>query len=86
MCRLWCGKGLVLLCQPEESRKYMADLFSLSFSPYNFFNKSDPWNELSIHYQPPFPANVLIDQLVLEKFNTYFRFLFPLRKTQIALQ
>jgi hypothetical protein len=82
---LSCGKGLVLLSHPHDNLKFMTDLYSFTFTPYNFFNKKDPWNELSIQYFTEFPANVLIDKLVLEKFNTYFRFLFPIRKTQIAL-
>lgn len=80
-----CGKASILLSVTNNTQKMFVDLFSFKFSSFNFFNRNDPWNGLSINFNTPHPAHLLIDSSIIEKFNTFFRFLFPLRKVQIHL-
>ena len=43
-------------------------------------NQQDPWNGLSLDYRSHWPLHLMFSPEVLEKYNTLFRFLLPIKR------
>lgn len=43
-------------------------------------NQSDPWNGLSLDYRSHWPLHLMFSPDVIEKYNTLFRFLLPIKR------
>lgn len=49
-------------------------------------NQQDPWNGLSLDYRSHWPLHLMFSPDVIEKYNTLFRFLLPVKRVQLELQ
>ena len=49
-------------------------------------NQKDPWSGLSLDYECAWPHHLLLSDDLLEKYNSLFRFLFPIKRVQMELQ
>eukprot|EP00347_Sterkiella_histriomuscorum_P015647 403356230 len=49
-------------------------------------NQQDPWNGLSLDYRSHWPLHLMFSPDVIEKYNTLFRFLLPIKRIQLDLQ
>lgn len=43
-------------------------------------NQQDPWNGLSLDYRSHWPLHLMFSPDVIEKYNTLFRFLLPIKR------
>ena len=58
--------------------------WSLMSSTQSF--SKDSWSGLSLEYKSHWPIHLFLSPEVIEQYNKFFRFLFPLRRVQIDLQ
>jgi gamma-tubulin complex component 4 len=49
-------------------------------------NQRDPWSGLSLRYTCQWPLHLIFSPDMLEKYNTIYRFLLPVKRIQIDLQ
>lgn len=49
-------------------------------------NQTDPWSGLSLEYKCQWPLHLVFTADVIEKYNTLFRALLPIKRTQLELQ
>lgn len=49
-------------------------------------NQRDPWSGLSMRYTCQWPLHLIFSPDILEKLNTIYRFLLPVKRIQIELQ
>lgn len=49
-------------------------------------NQKDPWGGLSLRYMCQWPLHLIFSPDMLEKYNTIYRFLLPVKRIQIELQ
>jgi gamma-tubulin complex component 4 len=48
-------------------------------------NQQDPWNGLSLDYRSHWPLHLMFSTDVVEKYNTLFRLLLPIKRVQLDL-
>eukprot|EP00300_Choanocystis_sp_HF-7_P010292 c16876_g1_i2.p1 GENE.c16876_g1_i2~~c16876_g1_i2.p1 ORF type:complete len:557 (+),score=96.77 c16876_g1_i2:35-1705(+) len=61
-----------------------AQMFSLQL-PANSSSAND-WQQLSLHFQPPFPVSLILDPATLAKYNLVFAFLLNVVRVKSALE
>lgn len=50
------------------------------------FINSDLWDLISLEFKPKYPMHLIINTNILDRYNSLFRFLFLLKRTQYELQ
>ncbi len=56
------------------------------FQSHASSNVRDSWNGLSLDYRSHWPLHLMFSPDVIEKYNTLFRFLLPIKRIQLDLQ
>jgi len=73
------GRCFIGFLQNSINGNCAIDLMDWKMLGYNIFNNEDAWNGLTIHYDVKWPINLMLSSELMEKYQTLFRFLFPIR-------
>jgi hypothetical protein len=80
------GSAYLGFCQETIQFRNVVLIESWRFESQTKANLSDPWSGLSLDYKCEWPKHLILSADALEKYNTLFRFLFPIKRVQVELQ
>lgn len=80
--------GTAFLGFTHETTNLYNRLFlkSWAFTSSYQANKQDAWSGLSLDFEVDWPLHLILGPDTIEKYNQIFRFLLPIKRTQLELQ
>ncbi len=74
------GSAYLGFAQETVNLSNIASINNWTFVSDARSNQSDPWNGLSLDYRSHWPLHLMFSPDVIEKYNTLFRFLLPIKR------
>jgi hypothetical protein len=79
------GTAYLGFVQETSSLANVTLIENWAFSSNVKSNQRDPWSGLSLRYTCQWPLHLIFSPDMLEKYNTIYRFLLPVKRIQIEL-
>lgn len=80
------GAAYLGFCQETHNITNVCLIENWSFDSSVKTNQNDAWGGLSLDYTCEWPKHLILSTDTIEKYNSLFRFLFPIKRVQIELQ